>query len=299
MQTLASFNLQRADFERIAEGERKKQDTPIWGWFSTINSKQWPIYMAGVTGFAQADVIEDGAEFGNQDRAKLPQLTLTAKQIGLSWKESFLSRQADPNRLILQNPKMAAKALAHKLERMAVDVVLNNAFSSGLHTIATGSATYADAHSVGGTTFDNLATGAALSESVLETMFIQLRKAKDAKNKVMPIMNNMILLVSPDNDFVANKIYNTTQKLGGNNNDTNEVRKLFRPVTTPHAVGSTTAFALLAADGEEATAYKQVLTAPQLMDPEVKAEGHRRYVYQMSGALNIQLPYFIIGNAGA
>lgn len=79
-------------------------------------------------------------------------------------------------------------------------------------------------HPIIGGTFSNiLATPAALSQSSVEQMLIQIRKAVDDRGKPIKLKAKK-LLVSPDNMMQAEVVLKSILRSGGANNDVNPIR---------------------------------------------------------------------------
>jgi hypothetical protein len=78
---------------------------------------------------------------------------------------------------------------------------------------------------VGGTQSNVLATPAALSQTSVEAMLIQIRKSQDNDQKRVRI-NPQSLVVSPDNEFQAEVILKSALRTGVANNDINPVMSL-------------------------------------------------------------------------
>lgn len=78
---------------------------------------------------------------------------------------------------------------------------------------------------VGGTLSNVLATPAALSQTSVEAMLIQIRKARDNDLKYAAVRPEQ-LVVSPDNEMQAEVITKSALRTGGANNDINPVVSL-------------------------------------------------------------------------
>jgi hypothetical protein len=76
---------------------------------------------------------------------------------------------------------------------------------------------------VTGTASNLLTTAAALSQTSLEQMLIQIRKAVDNNGKRIRLQNKK-LVVSPDNVFQAEVLLKSVLRAGTNNNDINPVK---------------------------------------------------------------------------
>ena len=97
---------------------------------------------------------------------------------------------------------------------------------------------------VRGTQSNVLATAANLSQTSLEQMLIQIRKAKDSAGRRIRLIPQK-LIVSPDNMFQAETILNSVLRPGTANNDINPIRSiglLPKGVTTITRLTSSTAW---------------------------------------------------------
>src|SRR5690606_21037064 len=98
--------------------------------------------------------------------------------------------------------KALARSMQHTKEVKGANV-LNNGFSSS-YLGGDGKELFATDHPVatGGTQSNELATPADLSETAMETLLIQIRKAKDDRG--LPIaLNPVRLIVPPDEEYNA------------------------------------------------------------------------------------------------
>lgn len=78
---------------------------------------------------------------------------------------------------------------------------------------------------VGGTFSNTLATAAALSQTSLEQMLIQVRKATDNSGKKIRITPQK-LVIAPDNSFQAEVLLKSVLRAGTANNDINPVKSM-------------------------------------------------------------------------
>ena len=107
-------------------------------------------------------------------------------------------------------------------EETAAANVLNNSFSSS-YLGGDGVSLVNSAHPViGGTQSNVLATAAAMSQTSVENLLIQIRKAQDNDTKKVRITPQG-LVVSPDNEFQAEVITKSALRTGAANNDINPV----------------------------------------------------------------------------
>ena len=103
--------------------------------------------------------------------------------------------------------------------------VLNRAFNTA-YTGGDGICLSNVAHPIVGSTFSNvLVTPAALSQTSLEQMLIQIRKAVDNNGKKIRLTPKK-LVISPDNAFQAEVLLKSVLRAGTNNNDIKPVKSM-------------------------------------------------------------------------
>ena len=88
---------------------------------------------------------------------------------------------------------------------------------------------------IGGTFSNILATNAALSQTSLEQMLIQIRKAVDNNGKRIRLQGRK-LVVSPDNVFQAEVLLKSVLRAGTANNDINPIKSTSNTVDSDPAV---------------------------------------------------------------
>lgn len=116
-----------------------------------------------------------------------------------------------------------ARSMQHTKEVKGA-AVLNNGFSSS-YTGGDGKEMFATDHPVatGGTQSNELATPADLSETSMETMLIQIRKAKDDRG--LPIaLTPMQLIVPPDEEYNAVRLLSNPNRPETSDRDINAAR---------------------------------------------------------------------------
>lgn len=117
--------------------------------------------------------------------------------------------------------KQLGQAMVETEETEAANV-LNRAFN-GSYLGGDGQPLCSASHPVlGGTQSNLLATPAALSQTSVEAMLIQIRKAQDNDQKRVRITPRK-LIVSPDNEFTAEVITKSALRTGNANNDINPI----------------------------------------------------------------------------
>ena len=120
--------------------------------------------------------------------------------------------------------KHLAQSLIETKETQGANV-LNRAFN-GSYLGGDGVILNSTAHPIVGGTFSNtLAVAAALSQTSLEQMLIQVRKAVDNNGKKIRLTPQK-LVISPDNAFQAEVLLKSVLRAGTANNDINPVKSM-------------------------------------------------------------------------
>lgn len=117
-----------------------------------------------------------------------------------------------------------ARALQHTKEIKGA-AILNNGFLGGANAIGDGVALFSTAHPLfyGGTGANTLSTQADLSEAALEDMLILANTMVDDSGIPM-VVNVERLIVPPQLNFVADRLLNTTGRVGTSDNDINSIK---------------------------------------------------------------------------
>lgn len=103
--------------------------------------------------------------------------------------------------------------------------VLNRSFN-GSYLGGDGVSLVSTSHPIiGGTASNQLTTPAALSQTSLEQMLVQIRQAVDSRGKKIRL-NPMSLVVSPANTFQAEVLLKSVLRAGSANNDINPVKSM-------------------------------------------------------------------------
>jgi hypothetical protein len=120
--------------------------------------------------------------------------------------------------------KHLAQSMAETKETLCANV-LNRAFTAG-YVGGDGVVLNSASHPIANGTYSNLlATPAALSQTSLEQMLIQIRQAVDNNGKKIRL-NPQKLVVSPSNVFQSEVLLKSVLRSGTANNDINPVRSL-------------------------------------------------------------------------
>lgn len=164
------------------------------------------------------EYAEDGGQEGWTKR-------FTHRTVALSFQVT--EEAVEDNRYMALGAKYSrslARSLRQTKEVYAANVL--NFATDGARLGGDGKTLLATDHPLvgGGTASNMLAVAADLSESSLEQIVIQIRKAKDDRG--LPCMiKPMQLIVSPDGEYNARRIIGTDKQPGNANNDINAMRQ--------------------------------------------------------------------------
>lgn len=176
-------------------------------------------------GFGAAPELPDGQPVTYQAGGVLFNQRYLYKVYGLAFAlTKVLVEDGDHIRIGQTYSKHLAQSLIETKETLAANI-LNRAFNSaflggdGVSLIST-------AHPIVGGTFSNqLANAAALSQTSLEQMLIQIRNAVDNNGKRIRLEPKKIV-VAPSNVFQAEVILKSVLRTGTANNDINPIKSL-------------------------------------------------------------------------
>ena len=187
-------------------------------------------------GFGAAQVKTEGDSVSYDAGGQGWTARYTNKTIALAF--AITEEAVEDNRYQRLGPKYVralARSMKHTKEIYGA-AVFNNATSAS-HLGGDGVALLSTAHPlwVGGTFSNMLATPADLSESSLEDILIQIRKAKDDRNVEIALRAKK-LVIPPDLMFVAERILKTRDRPGTADNDTNAIRSLNMIGSMPEVV---------------------------------------------------------------
>ena len=186
-------------------------------------------------GFGAAPELPDGMPVTYQQGGVLFNKRYTYKVFGLAFAlTKILVEDGDHISIGSTFSKHLAQSLIETKELRCANV-LNRAFNSsylGGDGVCLGSAS----HPIVGGTFSNiLATPAALSQTSMEQMLIQIRKAVDNNGKKIRLQGKK-LVISPDNVFQGEVLLKSVLRAGTNNNDINPIKSLSNTVDADAAV---------------------------------------------------------------
>jgi len=176
-------------------------------------------------GFGAAPELPDGTAVTYQSGGVLFIKRYQYKVYGLAFAlTKVLVEDGDHIRIGQTYAKHLAQSLVETKETLAANV-LNRAFN-GAYAGGDGKSLVATDHPIINGTFSNqLATAAALSQTSLEQLLIQIRNAVDNNGKRIRL-NPKKLVVSPSNVFQAEVLLKSVLRAGTGNNDINPVKSM-------------------------------------------------------------------------
>lgn len=176
-------------------------------------------------GFGAAPELPDGQAVTYQSGGVLYSARYQYKVYGLAFAiTKILQEDGDHIRVGTTFSKHLAQSLIETKETLAANI-LNRAFNTS-YLGGDGKALIVNDHPIiGGTASNVLTTSAALSQTSLEQMLIQIRQAVDNNGKKIRL-NPEKLVVSPQNVFQAEVLLKSVLRAGTANNDINPVKSL-------------------------------------------------------------------------
>lgn len=176
-------------------------------------------------GFGTAPNLPDGMPVTYQQGGILFQQRYYYQVFGLAYAlTKVLVEDGDHIRIGRIFAEHLAQSLVETQETLAANI-LNRAFNAS-YPQGDGVTLNNASHPIVGGTFSNLlATPAALSQTSLEQMLIQIRKSVDNNGKKVRL-NPKKLVISPDNIFQAEVLLKSVLRAGTANNDINPVKSM-------------------------------------------------------------------------
>lgn len=176
-------------------------------------------------GFGAAPELPDGMAVTYQSGGVLFNQRYLYKVYGLAFAlTKVLVEDGDHIRMGQTYAKHLAQSLIETKETLAANI-LNRAFNSA-YTGGDGVALVSNAHPLVNGTFSNLLTSAAaLSQTSLEQMLIQIRNAVDNNGKRIRLTPKKIVS-GPSNVFQAEVLLKSVLRAGTGNNDINPVNSM-------------------------------------------------------------------------
>ena len=176
-------------------------------------------------GFGAAPQLPDGMAVTYQSGGQLFTKRYVYSVYGLAFAiTKVLSEDGDHISIGSTYAKHLAQSLIETKETLAANV-LNRAFNSA-YVGGDGVSLVSTAHPIVNGTFSNqLTTAAALSQTSLEALLIQIRNAIDNNGKRIRLMPKKIV-TGPSNVFQAETLLNSVLRTGTANNDINPVKSM-------------------------------------------------------------------------
>jgi hypothetical protein len=176
-------------------------------------------------GFGAAPELPDGQAVTYTSGGQLFVQRYIPKVYGLAFAVTkVLVEDGDHIKIGTTYAKHLANALIETKETLAANI-LNRAFNSS-YVGGDGVSLVNSAHPISGGTFSNvLATDAALSQTSLEQMLIQVRNAVDNNGKKIRLTPKK-LIINPANMFQAEAILKSALRTNTANNDINAIKSM-------------------------------------------------------------------------
>lgn len=177
-------------------------------------------------GFGAAPQLPDGSPVTYQQGGVLFLKRYVYNVYGLAFAlTKVLVEDGDHIRIGQVYAKHLAQSLVETKETLAANV-LNRAFTGGAYAGGDGVALNASNHPIVNGTFSNLlSTAAALSQTSLEQMLIQIRQAVDNNGKKIRLQP-LKIVVAPGNVFQAEVLLKSVLRAGNANNDINPIKSI-------------------------------------------------------------------------
>ena len=179
-----------------------------------------------LVGFGNASTKQEGAgvQFDSANEAYTARYTHETVALAFALTEEAVEDNLY-DRLGARYTRALARSMAHTKQIKAA-AVLNNAFSSS-YPGGDGKALLTTDHPLaGGGTFANEPTTAAdLNETSLENALIEISTFVDERNMILAL-RGMKLIVPPQLQFVADRLLESTLRVGTADNDVNAIRNM-------------------------------------------------------------------------
>ena len=179
-----------------------------------------------LVGFGNASTKQEGAgvTFDSANEAYTARYTHETVALAFALTEEAVEDNLY-DRLGARYTRALARSMAHTKQIKAA-AVLNNAFSSS-YPGGDGKALLTTDHPLaGGGTFANEPTSAAdLNETSLENALIEISTFVDERNMILAL-RGMKLIVPPQLQFVADRLLESTLRVGTADNDVNAIRNM-------------------------------------------------------------------------
>lgn len=176
-------------------------------------------------GFGVAPEVPEGTNFNYDSGGVLYIQRYVYKVYGLAFALTrVLVEDGDHIQIGMTYAKHLAQSMIETKETLCANI-LNRAFN-GAYIGGDGQPLVSTAHPIiGGTASNQLTTPAALSQTSLEQMLVQVRQAVDSRGKKIRL-NPTKIICSPTNLFQAEVLLKSVLRAGSANNDINPVKSM-------------------------------------------------------------------------
>jgi hypothetical protein len=178
-----------------------------------------------VTGFGLAPVKAQAGAVQYDSESQGPTKRYTHVTYGLGY---IVTREEMEDNLYEVVSKRRIKALAFSV-RQTEEVVAANVLNRAFNTAYSGgdgkAMIVADHPTVSGTQSNVIAAAADLSEAAIESLCVQIMNARNSRGLNISVMPKK-LIVSPNDAFNAERILQTTLRVGTANNDINAIKSM-------------------------------------------------------------------------
>ena len=253
-----------------------------------------------LSGFGNAQTKSEGAGVAFDDANEVYTSRYTMETISLAF---ALTEEAMEDNLYDQLGRRYTRALARSMshtKQVKAAAVLNNAFDSSFAG-GDGKELCATDHPLGGGgTFRNEpSTAADLNETSLENALIDISQFVDERNMIVAL-RGMKLIVPPALQFVADRLLESTLRVGTSDNDLNAIKNrgmIPDGYTINHFLTDTDAF-FLKTDAPNGFKYFERIPLSTSMEADFDT-GNMRYKARERYAFGFSDPRCVFGSPGA
>ena len=179
-----------------------------------------------LSGFATAPVKSEGGSVNFDDAQETYTARYTHETIALAFS---ITEEAVEDNLYDRLASRYTRALARSMsqtKQIKGAAILNNAFTAGASAIGDGVALCSSSHpTLNGTQSNILATAAALNETSLEQLLINVAGAADERGLKVAIRGTK-LIIPKELQFVAERLLNSNLRPGTADNDINATKSM-------------------------------------------------------------------------
>ena len=253
-----------------------------------------------LVGFGNAPTKSEGSgvEFDNANEAYTARYSHETVALAFALTEEAIEDNLY-DRLGARYTKALARSMAHTKQVKAA-AVLNNAFDSN-YTGGDGKELCATDHPLaGGGTFRNEpSTAADLNETSLENALIDISTFVDERNMIIALRGTK-LIIPPQLQFVADRLLESTLRVGTADNDVNAIRNmgmLPEGYTVNHYLTDTDAWFLMT---DVPNGLKHFVRTPMSTSMDADFDtGNSRYKARERYSFGVSDPLGIFGSPGA